>query len=102
METNRKEYEAYSKQVVDQFCDMLSLKNYYTDYCNAIQSKDMDTFYNFRNADERTLIDLSLSGEIENGDASDLMSERQKNAKEWLSKNYLTYDKWLLKNDQNK
>lgn len=98
MKEYQKEYENYMKDIVDKFSDMCSVKRDYTDYCNCVQNKNMDTYYNFRQADSRTLIDMLISGEFEREDVHKSITERQENAKKWLSENLLTYDEWVVKN----
>lgn len=101
MKEHQKEYEVYAKEIVDRFSDMCSVKRDYTDYCNCIQGKSLDTYYNFRQADGRTLIDMLISGEFERKDVQKSITERQEQAKKWLSENLLNYDEWVAKHKTN-
>lgn len=98
---NMKEYEMYAKEIVDRFSDMCAVKRDYIDYCNCIQGKNLDTYYNFRQANDRTLIDMLISGEFEREDVQKSITERQEVAKKWLSENLLTYDEWIAKHKTN-
>ena len=98
MKEYQKEYEVYAKEIVDKFSDMCSVKRDYTDYCNYIQDKNLDTYYNFRQADDRTLIDMLISGEFERDFVHNNITKRQNVAKKWLVENFLSYDEWAIKN----
>jgi hypothetical protein len=52
-------------------------------------------------ADGRTLIDMLISGEFERKDVQKSITERQEQAKKWLSENLLTYDEWVAKHKTN-
>lgn len=95
MKKYQKEYEEYVKGIVDKFSDMCSVKNDYLDYCNYIQSKGYGVYYNFRQADVRTLVDILTSGDFENKNVHKIIQDRQEKAKKWLSENLLSYDEWF-------
>lgn len=98
MEENRIEYELFVKSIIDEFSDMCSVKRDYEDFCNYLQNKNMSVYYNFRQADVKSLIDILHSGDFENDDVHKIILKRQELAKENLSKNMLTYTEWEAKN----
>lgn len=97
----KKEYEKYMKTIVDKFSELCSTKMDYQDYCNYIQIKNPNTLINFRQANERALIDIMISGELKKEDVKKIIIKRQEFAKKWLSENILTYNEWIIKQEKN-
>lgn len=94
-------YEKYAKEMVDKFSEMCSIKNEYLDYCNRIQELNPNTFYNFRNPDMATVIDLNLSHKMDDKMFKDLIKRRKEEAKKWLSDNLLTYEEFIIEKQMN-
>lgn len=91
-------YMKYVKDITDKFAEMLSAGNDYLDHINTVQGNDPGTFYNFRNANTQTLIDMMLSHTFE--DSKEVMEKieaRQEEAKAWLSNNIMTFEEWTKK-----
>jgi len=101
MKEFQKDYEGYVKGIVDTFSDMCSVKRDYDDYTSYIQENDSGAYYNFRQADTMTLMNMLNSGEFNKTGVQELILERQEKAKRWLSENLMTYDEWVSKYKQN-
>lgn len=105
MEINNKPYqeayEKYAKEMVDKFSDMCSIKNEYLDYCNKIQELNPGVFFNFRNPNMATVIDLNLSHKMDTEMFKNLIKSRKEEAKKWLSDNLLTYEEFAIELKMN-
>lgn len=89
-------YMKYVKEITDKFAEMLSVGNDYLDYASTIQENDLDTKYDFRNANSQALIDMMIHHTFE--DSKELMEkieQRHEQAKKWLSKNVMTFEEWM-------
>ena len=95
MKKHQREYEEYVRKMCDRFSEGCAVKHDYTDYCNCIQGNSFDTRYNFRQADDRTLVDMLISGEFDREDVKKVITKRQNTVKKWFVESFLTYDEWI-------
>ena len=90
-----KEYEEYSKSVIDKYIEMCTVKHDYNDYCGLVQGNDYSTYYNFRQANTYTLLDMLHNRGFERKGVNVTISDRLKHNQRWLEQNHKTYDEWL-------
>jgi len=97
MNKDRIEYEKHMKEVVDKFASMNNNEKLYFAWMNDYLSHTDDrvSFYPYN---ERTMIDLSLSGELEKESVLALFKKGNDFALSWLKENTITFEEFKNKN----